>query len=85
MALSERFKAWRVSEGLTQVQAGEKIGVKQSAISDWESGRAEPDLASLRKIVDATGLTADELLDASPPAAARPPKRRGSAPGRAVG
>lgn len=45
----------RKNAGLTQVQLAEKLGVTQSAIAQWESGRAQPGIHHL--------LTMSRLFD----------------------
>ena len=50
------------SEGLTQHQLAEKIGVNQSAICKWLSGRSEPTIENLWKLADFFGITIDILV-----------------------
>lgn len=45
----------RMSAGLTQAELGERLGRKQTYISALESGRANPTIATLEELVDATG------------------------------
>ncbi|OGG87909.1 hypothetical protein A2592_01455 [Candidatus Kaiserbacteria bacterium RIFOXYD1_FULL_42_15] len=45
----------RIKEGLTQKELAEKIGTRQSVISNLEGGEANPTLATLRKVADALG------------------------------
>ena len=40
---SERFRAWRLSRGLTQVQAGALIGRHGNTVARWERGEITPD------------------------------------------
>ncbi len=47
MSFKERFKEVRLDNGLTQAGLAESLGVKQKTISNWESGRNEPDLNTL--------------------------------------
>ena len=48
--MSEAFKQWRESTGLTQEEFAERVGISQAAVSHYESGRRIPDLESFRKI-----------------------------------
>jgi predicted nucleotidyltransferase/DNA-binding XRE family transcriptional regulator len=41
---------------LSQVEVARRAGVTQSVVSAYESGRREPSLATLRRLVAATGL-----------------------------
>jgi transcriptional regulator with XRE-family HTH domain len=47
---------------LTQFHLGEKIGVAESTISLYESGKREPDIATLNNIADFFGVSIDYLL-----------------------
>lgn len=49
----------RVSAGLTQAQLAERAGVTQSVISTYESGRREPALSTLSRLVEAAGMRLD--------------------------
>ncbi len=37
-----RLEAWRKAAGLTQRELGERLGVTQQTVSDWESGDITP-------------------------------------------
>ncbi|MEK7669289.1 MAG: helix-turn-helix transcriptional regulator [Patescibacteria group bacterium] len=55
----EIFKAIikaRAQKDLTQRELAEKIGVKQSALARFESGRTNPTLGFLKKVVSGLGL-----------------------------
>ncbi|MFP5218414.1 MAG: helix-turn-helix transcriptional regulator, partial [Actinomycetes bacterium] len=58
MALSaaEVVRSARLSAGLTQAQLAQRAGVTQSVISAYESGRREPALSTLSRLVGAAGL-----------------------------
>lgn len=52
------LKEGRKKAGLTQAEAGEKIGIKQTTLSGYENGASEPDLDTLLalfKIYDING------------------------------
>lgn len=57
MALSaaELVRTARLAAGLTQAQLAERAGVTQSVISAYESGRREPALSTLSRLVEAAG------------------------------
>ena len=46
----------RVKKGLTQEKLAEKMGTKQSSIARFESGRYNPTLAFVQKLVNAIGV-----------------------------
>ena len=47
----------RAQKNLTQRELAEKIGVKQSALARFESGRTNPILGFLKKVVSGLGLS----------------------------
>ncbi len=47
---------------MTQVKFAEIVGVKQSQVSEWLSGKAKPGYDNLRAMVSALGISADYLL-----------------------
>ncbi len=49
-------------QALTQVAFAEKIGAKQSQVSEWIKGKAKPGYDNLRQIAVAFGISADYLL-----------------------
>lgn len=55
----------RVKSGLSQRELAEKLHVHQTAISQWESGRANPDVQSQKNLAAFFGVTIDYLLDMS--------------------
>lgn len=48
---------------LNQTQLANKIGVKQSQVSEWLNGKSKPGYDSLRAICVALNISADVLLD----------------------
>jgi len=50
MAANNRLKAARVLKGMTQLQLGELVGLKEIEISRIETGRCEPQLRLKEKI-----------------------------------
>ena len=62
MTLGERIYKLRDSLQLSQKEFAEKIGVSQSSIFYWESGKKEPKLSQLEKIADALEIPVTDLL-----------------------
>ena len=62
MTLGERIYKLRESLQLSQKEFAEKIGVSQSSIFYWESGKKEPKLSQLEKIADALQIPVTDLL-----------------------
>lgn len=63
VTLGSRQKYHRKKNQLTQKVVAELIGVSSSAISQYEKGSIEPDLAILRKLATIYKVSADTLLD----------------------
>ena len=47
---------------LTQAALADKISVEQSAVSQWESGAAQPTAENLKKLATVLGCSVDEIL-----------------------
>ena len=60
-----RLKSLREGRGLSQTALGRKIGVKQSTIGMWESGKNMPEFANLEKLSKVFGVSIDFLLGRS--------------------
>jgi transcriptional regulator with XRE-family HTH domain len=58
-----RIKELREQAGWSQKVRGEKLGVAQNAVSNWERGTRSPDSKTLGKIADLFGVTVDYLLE----------------------
>ncbi len=64
--IGDKLRVWREEQGLTQEDAARRIGCNQSAVSEWESGRAVPAIESAVKIADAMSVTLDALIREPP-------------------
>lgn len=51
----------RKSKGLTQAKFADMIHVTQGAISQWETGRTNPDVQQMFILADFFGITVEEL------------------------
>lgn len=60
--LNERIKNLRKEKGLTQLQLADMLSVTDKAVSKWEVGEANPDIALLPKISQIFDVTLDYLL-----------------------
>lgn len=58
-----RFRQLRKDLGLSQVNLAEKLGVTQTAVSQWETGKSNPDIEILKKIALHYHVTIDFLLN----------------------
>lgn len=54
---------YNVEPPLTQEQVAAELGVTQSTVSSWESGRLRPNVQMLSRLADLLELDFDELAD----------------------
>jgi len=54
--------AARVNAGLTQTEAAEKIGVSQTTISNWETGKTSPKMSIVPTIAALYKIPVHDLL-----------------------
>jgi len=59
---AERIKALRLDNGMTQAALGKVIGVRQDAISVYESGQHYPEMRNLIILADFFGVSIDYLV-----------------------
>ena len=52
----------RRQKKMTQYQLGEKLGVTEKSISNWENGRNMPDLSLFKPLCEELNITINELL-----------------------
>lgn len=57
-----RIREIRKKCGLTMKELGERVGVSESAISQYETGKRQPDYETLLKIADYFNVSVDYLL-----------------------
>lgn len=60
MALT--LKGARVNAGLTQKEAGEKLGVTSVTLSNWEKGKTFPKASQLVKIASLYGVRIEDII-----------------------
>ena len=56
------LKAARINKGLTQEEAGKKIGVSADVISNWERQISFPDVVQLKAIERVYGVDYQHLI-----------------------
>lgn len=59
---ANRIRQARYSLRLTQEEFARSIGVGVRNVPDWESGKRQPRIASLRRISELSGIPIDELI-----------------------
>lgn len=60
--LGARIAALRRSQGMSQGQLAQKLGVSPSAVGMYEQGRREPSAATLVALAECFGVSTDYLL-----------------------
>lgn len=62
MNFADKLKEIRKTEGLSQEQLAEKMGVSRQAITKWETGRGLPDMENMIILAEIFKMTLDELV-----------------------
>lgn len=60
--MSTNFAAARINAGLSQGEVARRLGINQSTVSYWESGKKLPRGTTLVKLADLYCCTIDELM-----------------------
>ena len=63
MNLGDRFKFYREKVELTQKEAANLLGVKNYQLANYETGRTEPNIATLLKMSSIYNVSLDELMN----------------------
>ncbi|MDQ5984185.1 MAG: hypothetical protein RUMPE_01224 [Eubacteriales bacterium SKADARSKE-1] len=62
----KNLKSLRQSQGITQAQLADSLGISASTVGMYEQGRREPEAAMLKKIALVFKISVDDLLDTLP-------------------
>lgn len=57
-----KIRAFRKEAGLSKTELADALGLDQTTVSAWESGKAEPTLFNLRRLADILGVTPGDLF-----------------------
>ena len=60
--IKDNIRTARTAANLTQTALADILGVMQKDISRWENGVREPSATWIKKLAEALGVSADELL-----------------------
>jgi transcriptional regulator with XRE-family HTH domain len=77
--IGERLRELRKRQGMSQAELAAELGIKQSAVSDYETGQVRIHAGLLAALAHALHASADELLGLTP---ARATRGRSPAPDR---
>lgn len=58
----KKIRTLREAKGWTQGMLAGKLGVTESTVCNYEKGKREPDIETLKKLAAALGCTIDELV-----------------------
>lgn len=58
-----RVRELRKERDMTLKEMGERLGVGEMAVSNYETGRRQPSLETVKRIADIFGVTVDYLLE----------------------
>ena len=64
---ANRLADLRKTNGFSQEELAEKIGVSRQAVSKWENGESSPDTDNLIALASLYGITLDELVNGPKP------------------
>ncbi|NLC26391.1 MAG: helix-turn-helix domain-containing protein [Fastidiosipila sp.] len=56
------IRYYRKKNHMTQIDLAEAMGVTQTSVSQWESGRNYPDIKTARRLADYFGTSLDNVL-----------------------
>ena len=60
-----KLREYRKRSGLTMKRLGEMVGASEASISQYETGRVEPDIELMIRLSDVLGITVDDLIGRS--------------------
>lgn len=62
--IRSNLKKYRLQSGMTQIELASQIGVRSSAISNWEKGQNSIDIDTLFKICKILGVSISKMTEA---------------------
>lgn len=60
--VGKNIKRYREEKNITQEALAETLCVTRQAVSNWECGKAEPDIETLQRIATVLDVTVEELI-----------------------
>lgn len=60
--VGKNIKNFREQKNITQEELAEKLSVTRQAVSNWETGKTQPDIDTLHKISDILEISIEELI-----------------------
>ena len=60
--MGAKIRELREKRGMSQKELADALGLDQSAVAQWETGRTEPTIFNLRRLADLLGISPGDLL-----------------------
>ena len=60
--VAKNIKKIRTESGMTQEDLAEKMFVTRQTISNWETGKSQPDIETLTELAEVFSVTVDDLI-----------------------
>ncbi len=60
--IADNIKKYRQAKHMTQDQLAEKLNVTRQAVSNWETGKTQPDIDTLTQIAEVFEISIEELI-----------------------
>ena len=60
--VSNSIKKLREEKGMTQEELAEKLCVTRQAVSNWETGRTQPDIETLTKLAEVFDVSVERII-----------------------
>ena len=57
-----KYRQLRKERNLSQANLAERLGVSQTAVSQWETDKNYPDINTIKQLADIYSVTTDYLL-----------------------
>lgn len=61
--IGQNIKKIRKKQGLTQKELGERLGITQQTVAQYERATEQPKISTVRKIADGLGVPVKELIE----------------------
>ena len=65
--ICQNIRYYRIKRGLEQKQLGAMVGISGNAVSNWEKGRARPDISIIPDLCDILGISFSEIFGMDAP------------------
>lgn len=60
--IGKNINKYRREKGMTQDQLAERLHVTRQAVSNWETGKTQPDVETLEGLAECLEVTVEELI-----------------------